>query len=265
MQADCIPAGSPCVVPDCQKPSRRLGLCPAHLSRLQKHGDPLAGGPPRKRSSAPVCSVPGCRSPHLAGSYCCLHYHRARQGHDLLAPAKRRYRDQPQCCVDGCDRDTEAHGWCALHYRRWRCNGDPQTVRTTKGQRRSPAYCSKLSAARKGKPLSADHRAAISQSLRGKTRSLQAIEKTSGRNHYRWNGGQPRNLCKPAWRALREQVLARDGYQCRNCGATDRTLIAHHIISYDHDGPDALFNLITWCRPCHARHHNRDTVNQPGR
>lgn len=38
---------NPCSVPQCQKPARTRGYCNAHYLRLNRHGDPMAGGVPR--------------------------------------------------------------------------------------------------------------------------------------------------------------------------------------------------------------------------
>lgn len=58
-------------------------------------------------------------------------------------------------------------------------------------------------------------------------------------------------------RQLREQVLQRDNYRCRECGI--RVIRGkglrpniHHIQPKSEDGPDALENLITLCEPCHT-------------
>jgi len=61
------------------------------------------------------------------------------------------------------------------------------------------------------------------------------------------------------WRAVREDVLDRDGHACRFCGTTNeehreehgRGLHAHHIIPDGDGGPDSMRNLITVCQSCH--------------
>ncbi len=54
--------------------------------------------------------------------------------------------------------------------------------------------------------------------------------------------------------ALRPLVLARDGYRCQDCGATEM-LQADHI---DNHGPDTLANYQTLCRRCNIGKANRD-------
>lgn len=64
-------------------------------------------------------------------------------------------------------------------------------------------------------------------------------------------------LLDPRWQKRRLDILNRDGFTCRECGATDRTLHVHHMLyrralapwEYD-DGA-----LITLCEDCHAQEH----------
>ncbi|KUG21131.1 MAG: HNH endonuclease [Methanomicrobiaceae archaeon] len=60
------------------------------------------------------------------------------------------------------------------------------------------------------------------------------------------------------WKAMRRQILARDGHRCALCGASEG-LHVHHInqIKTD-DSPD---NLLTLCGFCHARIHTE--LRQP--
>lgn len=60
----------------------------------------------------------------------------------------------------------------------------------------------------------------------------------------------------PEWKALREQVKARDGYQCRNCGRA-RLLDVDHIRPLSKGGSNEMANLQTLCRPCHEAKHGR--------
>lgn len=66
---------------------------------------------------------------------------------------------------------------------------------------------------------------------------------------------------KKAWRSLADEVKARDGYKCTECGAAGRQLgglvelQACHIISKSRGGVDSPFNLVTKCVNCHAKEH----------
>lgn len=68
-----------------------------------------------------------------------------------------------------------------------------------RGQKRSPEYCAKLSAALKGKTKSAEHRAKISASLAGRVRpDLSA-----------WQKGKPKDLTDEQRQRLRDLAYAR--------------------------------------------------------
>ena len=64
------------------------------------------------------------------------------------------------------------------------------------------------------------------------------------------------------WNEIREIVLARDGYRCRNphCQHNnptidEATLHVHHIVPLSKGGTSTLENLITLCEYCHAEIH----------
>ena len=73
------------------------------------------------------------------------------------------------------------------------------------------------------------------------------------------NAERTNNYNNVEWRALRKEVLERDGYCCRSCGATKEesgfSLEIHHIIPPK--GNKELFydinNCVTLCKVCHAR------------
>jgi HNH endonuclease len=61
-----------------------------------------------------------------------------------------------------------------------------------------------------------------------------------------------------AWRRLRDQVLARDRYRCRECGAPARDV--HHVLPRSAGGRDEAANLRSLCRRCHAARHSPDSL-----
>jgi hypothetical protein len=65
-------------------------------------------------------------------------------------------------------------------------------------------------------------------------------------------------LKSPQWRALREQVLARDKYQCFECGARGR-LEVHHT-TYARIFKEDIDDLITLCRACHEEEHTTKPI-----
>lgn len=61
-------------------------------------------------------------------------------------------------------------------------------------------------------------------------------------------------LRDPRWQKRRLEVMERDGWACRSCNATHKTLNVHHNLYYGPsyppwDYPDAL--LFTLCEDCH--------------
>ena len=72
-----------------------------------------------------------------------------------------------------------------------------------------------------------------------------------------------RSRLDPAsYETLRQQVLRRDGWRCQFCGAL-ASLEIHHKQFRSHSGDDSEQNLITPCRPCHAKAHK--PRNETGR
>ena len=66
---------------------------------------------------------------------------------------------------------------------------------------------------------------------------------------------KPRRRLEPDnYRALRKQVLERDGWRCQRCGCP-RNLQVHHQKSRSRLGDDAAKNLITLCANCHRAEH----------
>ena len=68
------------------------------------------------------------------------------------------------------------------------------------------------------------------------------------------------------WYKWVDQAKKRDDYKCRKCGKTDKEsyLIVHHIDESRKTGKlnNKLSNLLTLCRPCHAREHGQVSNRQ---
>jgi 5-methylcytosine-specific restriction endonuclease McrA len=83
-------------------------------------------------------------------------------------------------------------------------------------------------------------------------------ELTRQRRMARLHRKQPRLKLDPeSYKALRNQVLDRDGWRCQDCGSA-RMLEVHHVKSRSKLGHDASDNLITLCVDCHGRRHGID-------
>lgn len=90
---------SNCNVEDCNNPVAAKGLCPKHYVRLQRHGDPLGGGTPRRARISTPCFVEGCGAPQRARGVCFKHYkqweyHGFSEAKRPHVKAARRYRDR---------------------------------------------------------------------------------------------------------------------------------------------------------------------------
>ena len=55
----------------------------------------------------------------------------------------------------------------------------------------------------------------------------------------------------PRWRAVRKEVLERDGWRCQECGGPGRLEVHHKVRLADGGEHFDLGNLETLCRSCH--------------
>lgn len=64
-----------------------------------------------------------------------------------------------------------------------------------------------------------------------------------------------RGYCSRGWAATRRDVLLRDAYQCRACGAVVSGRNAHvdHVIRKSITNSDEIDGLQTLCASCHSR------------
>lgn len=58
-----------------------------------------------------------------------------------------------------------------------------------------------------------------------------------------------------SYRALRQQVLRRDGWRCQACGTMSNLEVPHKELR-SHSGDDSEENLITLCTACHHETHH---------
>lgn len=98
-------------------------------------------------------------------------------------------------------------------------------------------------------------------------RSAWRAEHLSGANSWAWRGGTP-EYYGPNWRRQRASARRRDGFRCQGCGVAESALgyelHVHHIRPFRAFGyapgdnltyrrANALDNLTSLCRSCHAR------------
>lgn len=88
----------------------------------------------------------------------------------------------------------------------------------------------------------------------------------AGPNHPLWTGGETRDR-GANWNSIKNDIRARDGYRCVNCGMTEavhiqkyhRRLTVHHKEPYRLSLDNSPSNLITLCVPCHRKIENQIT------
>lgn len=133
----------------------------------------------------------------------------------------------------------------------------------------------------KGKKLSAEHRAKMSQAAKGKPKSKEHAKKCRvaylgnkhteetkqrmskahlGKKNPSWKGGIGKLPYPYEWTdTLKESIRQRDEHQCQLCGKTQeesRKLSIHHI-DYVKENLDPA-NLITLCKGCNSKaNYNR--------
>ena len=69
---------------------------------------------------------------------------------------------------------------------------------------------------------------------------------------------RPQGWGYPAnWKTVASKIRALDNYTCINCGAQNEELHVHHIVYVSNFGTHQKKNLVTLCRPCHEKEHNK--------
>ena len=70
-----------------------------------------------------------------------------------------------------------------------------------------------------------------------------------------WRLSHAKYINSAEWHKKRALVLSRDNNQCQHCGSTE-FLHVHHL-SYKNFKDEPLEDLVTLCKYCHARVHNK--------
>ena len=89
----------------------------------------------------------------------------------------------------------------------------------------------------------------------------------TGSDSPNWKGGKTPEIkrirASRDYAIWREAVFERDKYTCQDCGAKDKFLNVHHIISMSEDISKALDidNGITLCVNCHQKRHPNLSLN----
>lgn len=109
--------------------------------------------------------------------------------------------------------------------------------------------------ANRGRPLSAEHRAKMSEITSRRVGPLAAA----------WKGGITPELkmirTSEAYSSWRTAVFARDDYTCQDCGQHGGYLEAHHVHEFSKYPEERLLveNGKTLCLPCHEQYRKRTT------
>lgn len=256
-----------CSIEGCTDRVSGHGFCGKHYARWKRHGDPSVVLRVTQKAPGPFCTLSDCGRQHFARGLCNMHWQRWRKTGDPLCirapkansgsfkkgqaahnkgiPATAAFRARvSQSCKARFQRGRKLAGTFSPGHEPWNT-----------GKMMPDETRLKIKQARAKQVITAEHRAAIAAGNRGKRKSPEHVAKTAGPNHYRWKGGTTRNLSRREWRELRAIVIERDQNRCRWCCRDGITLIAHHVIAFDEDGPDSLENLIAVCRSCHTRYH----------
>lgn len=62
-------------------------------------------------------------------------------------------------------------------------------------------------------------------------------------------------LQTPHWKCVRKEALQRSRFRCQLCNSSDRLQVHHR--TYDRRGCEEPNDVITLCRPCHAKFHDK--------
>ena len=68
-------------------------------------------------------------------------------------------------------------------------------------------------------------------------------------------------LASPEWLARRHAVLKRDGHLCQGCLRNTATQV-HHL-TYERVGGEMLFDLVSVCKACHEKIHEKLSTASP--
>lgn len=69
-------------------------------------------------------------------------------------------------------------------------------------------------------------------------------------------------LKDPRWQKKRLEIMKRDGWKCRYCESSDKSLVVHHVVYENNHEPWEYddWKLLTLCEDCHSIIHTRDEL-----
>ena len=116
----------------------------------------------------------------------------------------------------------------------------------------------------KGKKHSEETKTKIRKSKIGKSATWnmgRPMPEISGKNNWRWSGGEHKRRRGHEWQLIRKQVLIRFEFKCVHCGV-EGTLDIHHIIPYKKVKEHKIENLIPLCKSCHRKEEAKIIKNK---
>jgi len=69
-------------------------------------------------------------------------------------------------------------------------------------------------------------------------------------------------LRDPRWQKLRLEIMQRDGFSCKICSSTQKTLMVHHLKYTGNPWEAPPQDLITLCEDCHNEEHKNRGNNE---
>lgn len=66
----------------------------------------------------------------------------------------------------------------------------------------------------------------------------------------------------PRWQKKKSEIMVRDGFVCKWCGANDKTLHVHHTKYHSEPWTTPNEYLVTICESCHLKHHQHEKREQ---
>jgi len=217
-----------CSIEGCDRPikikARRL--CNLHYRRFQRHGNPLAGGPPKAPDHGDrICAISGCDRPEARREWCEMHYLRWRRTGDPLCvrpPASVDVSNGKVCKTCGERKPVDEF------YMQKRPNGKKYAQSRCKR-----CVCAAMAARRNADP----------ETDRARSRAYKAANPEIIRREI----ARRRALLLAAWveHVDRVKVYARDIGRCGICGGIvdRRDFHVDHIIPLNRGGDHSYANV----------------------
>lgn len=226
-----------------------------------------------------TCSIEGCGKPHLARSWCSMHYRRWRVTGSTDDPAPR---PRPICGVDRCENIVNANGMCCTHEAQMKRWGETRPLSRVErpvvdGERQCRLCSEWLPVARFGPNKRSKY--GIKTTCRACTRAERLAWYAENPTYYKeWRRKNPESAPaathkRRAARLNRESetisrlaVFQRDEYWCGICdGPIDasakwpapRSASLDHVIPLNRGGTHTYGNVRAACFECNCRKGDR--------